>query len=135
ERFLVARLRSGEHVEVLALLVADERLVEVRFLLDDVDEVVDDAALATHDEVEVAQADVEVDDRGLVPREGEAGGEAGAGGGLADPALAGGDDDDAGHRWRFLEARRWEGDAARACTATGLEKRTAPVTSASCRAA
>src|SRR5690606_6264082 len=53
--------------------------------------------LATHDEVEVAQADVEVDDGRLVPAQGQAGGKAGAGGGLAHPALAGGDDDDTGH--------------------------------------
>jgi len=56
--------------------------------VDDVDEVVHHAPLATHDEVEVAQADVEVDDRGLEAAQGQPRCECGAGGGLADPALA-----------------------------------------------
>jgi hypothetical protein len=53
------------------------------------DKVVHDAALAAHDEIEVAQADIEVDDRGLEAAHGEARGKAGAGGGLAHPAFAG----------------------------------------------
>src|SRR5258708_6920975 len=44
--------------------------------------VVDHAALAAHDQVQVAQADVEVDDGGLVAPHGQGAGEAGAGGGL-----------------------------------------------------
>ena len=40
--------------------------LQVRFALDHVDEVVHHAAFAAHDEVEVAQADVEVDHGRLV---------------------------------------------------------------------
>src|SRR5690606_22877638 len=59
---------------------------------------------ATHDQVEVAQTDVEVDDGGLVATQGQAGCEAGAGRRLADAPLAGGHHDDLGHGWRsFLK--------------------------------
>ena len=65
QRILVAGLRGGKDEEVVAVLVLDQGLVEVGLAIHDVDEVVDHAALAAHDEVEVAQAHVEVDDRGL----------------------------------------------------------------------
>ena len=68
ERVLVARLRGRQHEQVLALLVLDQRLVQVGFALDHVDQVVHHAALAAHDQVEVAQADVEVDHGRLVGR-------------------------------------------------------------------
>jgi hypothetical protein len=97
QRVLVARLAGSQHKQVVALLVLDQRLVQVGFPLDDVDQVVDHAALAAHDEVEVAQAHIEVDDGGLVAAQGEAGGKAGAGGGLAHAAFAGGDDNNFGH--------------------------------------
>ena len=84
-------------MQVVAVLVADQRLVERRFAVNHVDQVIHDAAFATHDQVEVAQADVEIDHRGLVAAQGEPGGKARAGRGFADTALAGGDDDDAGH--------------------------------------
>ncbi len=61
EGVLVPRLRGGQKEERLEPLVADQGLVELGVALDDVDEVVDHAALGTHDEVEIAQADVEVD--------------------------------------------------------------------------
>ena len=98
ERVLVARLRGGQDIQLLALLVLDERLVQVGFVVDDVDEVIDNTALASHDQVEVAQAHVEIDHRDLVPGEREARREARAGGGLAHASLAGGHDDDSGHR-------------------------------------
>src|SRR5258706_15998390 len=89
-------------MQLLALLVLDEGLVKVGLVVEDVDEGVDDAALAAHDQVEVAQAQVEVDPRDLVPGEREARREARAGGGLAHASLAGGHDDDSGHRfWSF----------------------------------
>ncbi|MNV99407.1 hypothetical protein D3C71_1947610 [compost metagenome] len=65
--------------------------------MDHVDEVIHHAAFAAHDEVEVAQADVKVDHGSLVAAQGEAGGKAGTGGGLAHATLAGGHDDDFGH--------------------------------------
>jgi hypothetical protein len=88
QRILVAGLRGGKDEEVVAVLVLDQGLVEVGLAIHDVDEVVDHAALASHDEVEVAQAHVEVDDRGLEAAQCEAGGNARAGGGLADATLA-----------------------------------------------
>ena len=88
QRVLVAGLRSGQHVEVVAVLVLDQALGQGGFAVDDVDQVINNTAFAAHDQVEVAQADVEVDDGGLETALGEAGGEAGAGGGLADAAFA-----------------------------------------------
>ena len=67
QRVLVARLRGGEQVERVDALVANQRLAEVRVALRDVDEVEHHAAFGAHDEIEVAQADVEVDDRDLLP--------------------------------------------------------------------
>src|SRR5690606_20272162 len=54
-------------------------------------------ALATHDQVEVAQAHVEINHRGLEPTQGKAGGQRCAGGGLAHATFAGCHDDDLGH--------------------------------------
>src|SRR3712207_7686973 len=59
-----------------------------RSALDHVDEVVDDAPLGPHDEVEVAQADVEVDHDDVLPPLRERRPQCGRGRGLADPALA-----------------------------------------------
>src|SRR5699024_8008128 len=60
----------------------------------DVDKVIHDAALAAHDEVEVAQADIEVDDGDFFAGPRQARGQRRAGGGLANPTFAGSDDDD-----------------------------------------
>ena len=51
--------------------------------MDDVDEVVYDAAFHTHNQIKVAQTDVEVDHGGFVAAQGQAGCDAGAGSGLA----------------------------------------------------
>src|SRR5690606_29685757 len=97
QRVLVAGLRGGQDEQVLAVPVLDECLIELGLAIDDVDQVVYDATLAAHDQVEVAQADVEVDDGGLEAPQREAGGEGGTGGGLAHTTLAGGYDDDSSH--------------------------------------
>ena len=97
ERVLVAGLGGRQDEEVLAVLVLDEGLVQVGLAVEDVDEVIHHAAFAAHDEVEVAQADIEVDDRGLEAAQGEPGSEACTGGGFAHTALAGRYDDDACH--------------------------------------
>ena len=76
-------LRGGQDVEVFAVFVFNQGLVECGFALDDVDEVIHDAAFATHNQVEVAQTDVEVDYGGFVAAQGQAGCDAGAGSGLA----------------------------------------------------
>ena len=81
-------MRGGEGIEVFDALVLDECLVQVGFAVDDVDEVIHDATLDAHDEVEVAQADIEVDDAGFEALEGEAAGDAGAGRGLPYSAFA-----------------------------------------------
>ena len=88
QRVLVAGLRGREDVEIVVALVLDQRLVEVGVAVDDVDEVEDDAALAAHDQIEVAQPDVEIDDDGPVPAQRQSGGERGRARGFADPALA-----------------------------------------------
>jgi hypothetical protein len=95
--FLVSGLRGGQHEQVFALLVLDQGLVQIGFALDDIDEVIDHAALAAHDQIEIAQTHIEVNHCGLVAAQCEAGCEAGAGGGLADTAFARGHDDDFGH--------------------------------------
>ena len=63
---LSACLRGWQQVKRLHALVADQRLGQFRFALDNVDEVVDDAPFRAHDEIEIAQADVEIDDDDLV---------------------------------------------------------------------
>ena len=89
ERVLVAGLRGGEQVQRVDALVADQRLRQLGVALDDVDEVVDDPALGAHDEVEVAQADVEIDHHDLFAALRQRGAERGGRGRLADAALAG----------------------------------------------
>ena len=56
--------------------------------LDDVDEVVDDPALGSEDQVEVAQPDVEIHHRDPLSLLGERRSDGGRRGGLADPSLA-----------------------------------------------
>ena len=88
EGVLVTRLAGGQHEQVVALLVLDEGLVQVGLAMDDVDQVVHHTAFATHDQVEVAQAHVKVDDRRLEAAQRQARRETGAGGGFAHAALA-----------------------------------------------
>src|SRR3546814_15933916 len=88
QRLLVSRLAGGEDVQVLVGLVLDQCLPQVGLAIDDVDEVEHHAPLAAHDQVEIAQADVEVDDDGLVAAPPKARGKRRAGGRLADPPLA-----------------------------------------------
>ena len=97
EGVLVAGLRCREKPERLQPLVADERLRQLGNALDDVDEVEDDAAFGAHDQVEIAQADIEIDDgnhfTSLRQRRAERGGR----GCLSDPALARRHDQDSCH--------------------------------------
>ena len=88
---LVAGLAGGEQAEGLDPLVADQGLGELGFALNDVDEIEHDAAFGAEDQIEVAQADVEIDDDGFLPglREGDA--ERRGGRGFADAAFAGSD--------------------------------------------
>ena len=72
------------------MLVADHRLVGLAVAFQEVDQVVDDAVLQAHDDVQVAETDVGIYDHDLVTAHGQAGAYVGGGGGLTDPALAGG---------------------------------------------
>ncbi len=62
QRVLVARLRGGEQMQRLDALVPDQRLRELGVALRHIDEVEDDAPLRAHDQIEVAQANIEIDD-------------------------------------------------------------------------
>ncbi|VXB80558.1 hypothetical protein PSEUDO8O_170545 [Pseudomonas sp. 8O] len=96
QRVLVTGLAGGQHVQVLEALVLDQGLGQGGFAIDDVDEVIHHAAFAAHDQVEVTQADVEVDDDGLVAAQGETGADGSAGGGFTDATFAGSDYEDLG---------------------------------------
>ncbi len=88
---LVAGLRGRQHIEVVAAFVANQRLVEIGLLIDDIDEIVDDAPLASHDEIQVAQTDIEIDDDRAMTALRQSHSQRGGRGRLADPALARGD--------------------------------------------
>ena len=94
---LVAGLRGGQQAQGLDPLVADQRLGKLGDALDDVDQVEHHAALGPEHEIEIAQADVEIDHDHFLARLRERGPERGGGGGLADAALAGRHDQDFGH--------------------------------------
>ncbi len=78
-------------------LVADQRLRELGVALSDVDEVVDDPPLRAEHEVEIAQADVEIDDADLLAGLRERRADRGGRGGLAHPAFSGRYDDHLAH--------------------------------------
>ena len=84
-------------MQILDILVADQRLIQGRFALNDIDEIVDDAAFAAHNEVEVTKTDVEVDHNDLLTAQGESGRQVGRRSGFTHATLAGGDDDDSTH--------------------------------------
>ena len=103
QRLFVPGLRCGQHIQVVALLVFDQGLVEVRLTLNDIDQVIHHPAFAAHDQVQVAQAHIKVDNRCFVPAQSQAGRKTGAGGGFSHAAFAGGDHNDFCHeRESFL---------------------------------
>ena len=73
------------------LLVLDQCLVERRFTRDDIDQIVNDTTFATHNQVQITQTHIKIDDGGLEAAHGEAAGERGAGRRFADTALLIGD--------------------------------------------
>lgn len=81
-------LGGRQDVQGIDPLVPDQCLVEGGLALDDIDEVVHHPALAVHDEIEVAQAYVKIDDDGLVAPLGETGADGGAGSGFAYATLS-----------------------------------------------
>ena len=70
---LVARLRGRQQKEILQTLVANERLRQFCYAVDDIDQIEDDAPLGTQNKVEVAEADVEIDDDDPVALAGQSG--------------------------------------------------------------
>src|SRR3546814_9276195 len=62
----IASLRCGQNEQVFKLFIAYQRLVKGGLALNDIDEVIDHTAFAAHDQVQVAQADVEIDDDGFM---------------------------------------------------------------------
>ena len=97
QRVLVAGLRGGQQPERVEALVADQRLLELGDALHDVDEIEHHAPFRAHHEVEIAQADVEVDDHDLLAALRQRCAERGRRGRLADAALARRHDQDFGH--------------------------------------
>src|SRR5271169_5320407 len=94
QRILVARLRSRKDVEAVVALIFDQRLIELGVAVDHVDEIKDDPALAPHDQVEVAQAYVEIDDNRAMAAQCQPGRDRGGAGRLADAALPGSEHND-----------------------------------------
>ncbi len=97
ERVLVPRLRGGEQEERIDALVANERLRQLGHALDDVDQVVDHAPLGPHEEIEIAQADIEVDDGDPLAAARESRAERSGRGCLADATLTGRHHQHVGH--------------------------------------
>mmetsp|Transcript_3353 Transcript_3353/g.13620 ORF Transcript_3353/g.13620 Transcript_3353/m.13620 type:complete len:353 (+) Transcript_3353:1688-2746(+) len=90
---LLAILGNWEERERSPPLVADERLLHAALPLQHLHRRVHDSVLQAEQEVEVAEADVGVDEADLVAEPSDGHAEVGGGGGLADAALAAGDDD------------------------------------------
>ena len=88
ERVLVAGLRGRQQIEIFQPLVANERLRQLGDAVDDVDQIEHHAPFGAHDQVEVAQPDIEVDDHDLLALLGERGTQRGRRRGLADAAFA-----------------------------------------------
>src|SRR5260370_16627780 len=88
QRFLVPRLRRREDVKVVVALIPDQCLVELSVAVDDIDEIEHNAAFAPHDQVEVAQPDIKVDNDSPLAAQSQPGDDRGCGGALADPSLS-----------------------------------------------
>src|SRR5260370_5208957 len=88
QRFLVPPLRRREDVKVVVAVIPDQCVVELSVAVDDIDEIEHNAAFAPHDQVEVAQPDIEVDNDSPLAAQSQPGGDRGCGGGLADASLA-----------------------------------------------
>ena len=97
QRVLVAGLRCRQEIQILQALVADQRLRQFCDTVDDIDQVEHDAALGAQHQVEIAQADVEVDDDDLLAVLGKRCAQCSRRRGLADAAFAGCHDYDMSH--------------------------------------
>ena len=88
QSIFIAGLRCGQNKQVVTLLVFDQRLVQIGFTLDHIDQVVHHTALTTHDQIQVAQADIEIDHSGFMATQCQARRKTGAGGGFSHPAFS-----------------------------------------------
>ncbi len=98
QRVFVAGLGGGQNVQLVTALVFDQGLFESRFAVDDVDEVVHHAALAVHDQVQVAQTNIKINHSRLVATHGQTAADGGAAGGFAHTAFTGRYNDDFSHK-------------------------------------
>jgi len=84
---LVPRLGRRKQPQILEALVADERLRELCDAVHHVDKVEYNASFRPHDEVEIAQADVEIDNYDFFPALREGCTERGGGSGFSNAAF------------------------------------------------
>lgn len=72
---LVPGLGRGENIEIVYSLmpVLDEGLGKVAFMVNQVDEVINDTPLASHDQVEVAETDIKINYYSLMTMQGKSG--------------------------------------------------------------
>src|SRR5690606_41809583 len=89
-------LGGGQDLKIVQPLILDPGLIQGGVGIDYGAGGVHAATLATHDQIEIAQADVEVDDDGFMPAQGESGTEGSAGSGFANDSLAGSNNEDLG---------------------------------------
>src|SRR5258708_17802754 len=82
--------------------VLDQRLFEYAVALDDIDEIIYDTPLAPHDQIEVAQSDVEIDHRNTFAAARESARNAGGGSGLSNSSLTRSYNDSLGQFWILL---------------------------------
>ena len=94
------RWKDGERVEPL---VADECLGELRVALHHVDEIKDDPPFGPHNQIKVAQTDIEIHNDDILPIVSKGGAECGSRGGFSDPAFPGRNNHDRSH----MEPLRW----------------------------
>ena len=82
QRVFVAGLRCRQNEEVFAVFVFNQCLGERGFALDDVNQIIHNASFATHNQIEVTQTDVKVDNGGFVAAQCQSGCNTGAGRGF-----------------------------------------------------
>jgi len=92
QSILVAGLRRWKQGQRFDALVADQRLGKLDRTLHHIDEVIDHAPFGTHDKVEIAQSDIEIDDHDVLPALCKSCAEGSCRGRFTDAALAGCDD-------------------------------------------
>src|SRR5690606_2432693 len=94
---LVAGLGRRQDIQIPDTLVLDQGLAQAGFAIDHIDEDVNHSALAVHDDVEVAHANIEVHHDRLVSAQGQPAADGRAGGGLANAALSRSQNNDSCH--------------------------------------